>query len=311
MEAVRYSDQVMPTDYNFTGQRLDSMTGLIYDNARYYDPVSGRFTRADTVQTNTTGMDPYAYVGDNPETWVDPTGLMVAQADSADGSPAVDDPSGLGQLWGDIQDYLNSQNPVVSGVEVDAAVVTAPIWVPFVLGGLLLTIPSDSAIPSNNSNDNQSQNTSVSPTPEATPATNTDGAGARGPTGFRSWQEQYVYNNISTLFPGEAYVKNDRRVDSLGRPTHSKSGGTDIDLETTNKVINIGDAAKFYDFNGVQQKSSIDSFRNGMVKYQLYAASVGKPVVFAYDISRGLAIPTDVQTWLAKRNISVQYFKSK
>jgi len=64
----------MPTNYSFTGQRLDQRSGLLYDNARYYDPVSGRFTRADTLQTNTTGSDPYAYAGESPETKTDLTG---------------------------------------------------------------------------------------------------------------------------------------------------------------------------------------------------------------------------------------------
>ena len=70
----RYSDGTMPTAYNFTGQRFDSQTGLFYYNARYYDPVSGRFTSADVLQNNTVGMDPYAYVAENPETLRDPTG---------------------------------------------------------------------------------------------------------------------------------------------------------------------------------------------------------------------------------------------
>ncbi len=52
---VRYSQGTMPTTYNFTGQRLDSETGLFYDNSRYYDPLSGRFVRADTVQSNAGG----------------------------------------------------------------------------------------------------------------------------------------------------------------------------------------------------------------------------------------------------------------
>jgi RHS repeat-associated protein len=69
-----YSWGTMPTTYNFTGQRLDSVTGLHYFNFRYYDPVSGRFTRADTVQTNAQGMDPYAYVGDSPIGKTDPSG---------------------------------------------------------------------------------------------------------------------------------------------------------------------------------------------------------------------------------------------
>ncbi len=72
--SIRYSQGTMPTTYNFTGQRLDSQTGLLYYGFRYYDPLSGRFTRADTTQTNAGGMDPYAYVGNNPETKNDPTG---------------------------------------------------------------------------------------------------------------------------------------------------------------------------------------------------------------------------------------------
>ncbi len=72
--SVRYSWGTMPTTYNFTGQRLDSQTGLLYYNSRYYDPVSERFMRADMVESNAGGMDPFAYVGDNPETKSDPTG---------------------------------------------------------------------------------------------------------------------------------------------------------------------------------------------------------------------------------------------
>jgi RHS repeat-associated protein len=75
--SVNYSWGSMPTTYNFTGQRLDSQTGLLYYNSRYYDPVSERFVRADTVQNNANGMDPYAYVGGNPETMNDPTGQCI------------------------------------------------------------------------------------------------------------------------------------------------------------------------------------------------------------------------------------------
>ena len=50
------------------------MTGLLYYNARYYDPFSARFTTADTVESNANGMDPYAYVEDNPLIKIDPTG---------------------------------------------------------------------------------------------------------------------------------------------------------------------------------------------------------------------------------------------
>ncbi len=47
----------------FTGQYNDSLTGLDYYNARYYDPKVGVFLSADPVEGNGVGMDPYAYVG--------------------------------------------------------------------------------------------------------------------------------------------------------------------------------------------------------------------------------------------------------
>ncbi|GER89979.1 hypothetical protein KDW_41410 [Dictyobacter vulcani] len=64
----------MTTPYNYTGQRRDSTSGLLYYGARYYDATSGRFTSADTVETNGTGLDAYAYVKGSPETFTDPTG---------------------------------------------------------------------------------------------------------------------------------------------------------------------------------------------------------------------------------------------
>ncbi|GCE23152.1 RHS repeat-associated core domain-containing protein [Dictyobacter kobayashii] len=72
--ATRYSDGTMLSPFNFTGQRLDTQTGLLYYNARYFDVSSGRFTSADTVETNAAGLDPFAYVKGNPETFADPTG---------------------------------------------------------------------------------------------------------------------------------------------------------------------------------------------------------------------------------------------
>ncbi|GCE23195.1 RHS repeat-associated core domain-containing protein [Dictyobacter kobayashii] len=72
--ATRYSDGTMLSPFNFMGQRLDTQTGLLYYNARYYDANSGRFISADTVETNGSGLDPYAYVHGNPETFNDPTG---------------------------------------------------------------------------------------------------------------------------------------------------------------------------------------------------------------------------------------------
>jgi RHS repeat-associated protein len=68
------------TAKGFTGQYNDSLTGLDYYHARYYDPVVGVFLSADSVQGNMQGVNPYAYVGGNPETDTDPTGQYFSPA---------------------------------------------------------------------------------------------------------------------------------------------------------------------------------------------------------------------------------------
>jgi len=76
----RYQQGTMGTAKGFTGQYTDTVTGLDYYNARYYDPVVGLFLSVDKVSGNMQGMDPYAYVGDNPETKNDPTGQKICDA---------------------------------------------------------------------------------------------------------------------------------------------------------------------------------------------------------------------------------------
>jgi len=62
------------TNKGFTGQYNDPTSGLDYYVSRYYDPVSGVFLSADKTLGDATGMNPYSYVGNNPETNNDPTG---------------------------------------------------------------------------------------------------------------------------------------------------------------------------------------------------------------------------------------------
>jgi len=77
----QYQSGSMGTAKGFTGQYADA-TGLDYYNARYYDPVASVFLSADSVQGNAQGMNPYDYVGGNPETHSDPTGQYVACGDT-------------------------------------------------------------------------------------------------------------------------------------------------------------------------------------------------------------------------------------
>jgi RHS repeat-associated protein len=75
---LRFQLGDMPTTFGFTGQRGDAVSGLDYYGARYYDPVAGQFTSADTVLegngTDILGLSRYAYVTGNPEVRTDSTG---------------------------------------------------------------------------------------------------------------------------------------------------------------------------------------------------------------------------------------------
>ena len=75
--AVRYNAGNQVTTYRFTGQRWDSGTALYFYNARWYDPVVGRFLAADTIVPqpgNPQSLNRYSYVLNNPLRFVDPSG---------------------------------------------------------------------------------------------------------------------------------------------------------------------------------------------------------------------------------------------
>ncbi len=62
------------TRYGFTGRERDSLTGLLYYRARFYDPQLGRFISEDPVGL-AGGINQFAYVGNNPQNAKDPSGL--------------------------------------------------------------------------------------------------------------------------------------------------------------------------------------------------------------------------------------------
>jgi RHS repeat-associated protein len=77
---VRYQWGSLPTTYNYTGQRLDGGTGLLYYGARYYDPALMRFVQPDTLVPepgNPQTLNRYAYTLNNPLKYTDPTGHIV------------------------------------------------------------------------------------------------------------------------------------------------------------------------------------------------------------------------------------------
>lgn len=76
------SIEVAKDDVGYTGHKFDTDLGLSYMQARYYDPVIGRFYSNDPVGTvehlstsnGIHGFNRYTYANNNPYRYTDPTG---------------------------------------------------------------------------------------------------------------------------------------------------------------------------------------------------------------------------------------------
>ena len=68
------STGTLTNPFQYTGRDFDPETGLRYYRARYYDATSGRFLSEDPSGFG-GGINKYAYVMNDPISWVDPTGL--------------------------------------------------------------------------------------------------------------------------------------------------------------------------------------------------------------------------------------------
>ncbi len=72
-----YDETGTGSNYLFTGQELDTETGLYYYGARYYDAELGRFISADSIvpdPSNPQSLNRYSYALNNPINYTDPTG---------------------------------------------------------------------------------------------------------------------------------------------------------------------------------------------------------------------------------------------
>ena len=64
------------TRYSYTGRERDEETGLMYCRARFYEAQLGRFINEDPIGLD-GGINPYAYVGNSPLRFTDPTGTQI------------------------------------------------------------------------------------------------------------------------------------------------------------------------------------------------------------------------------------------
>ncbi|MCW8879396.1 MAG: RHS domain-containing protein [Kangiellaceae bacterium] len=74
---TRLNPSANQNDVGYTGHQKDSTTGLTYMQARYYDPLIGRFYSDDPVgfvQENAVSFNRYAYANNNPYKYTDPNG---------------------------------------------------------------------------------------------------------------------------------------------------------------------------------------------------------------------------------------------
>ena len=95
----------------YTGQQYDELTEQYYLRARYYNPVAGRFMQEDVYQGD--GLNLYAYCGNNPVVYDDPSGYASTSTGKAcppQGkiSESVD---GSGSTTADIYSFGNKSAP--------------------------------------------------------------------------------------------------------------------------------------------------------------------------------------------------------
>ena len=69
---VLNSKQEVHNRITYTGQQFDNISQQYYLRARFYNPVIGRFTQEDVYRGD--GLNLYAYCGNNPVVYWDPSG---------------------------------------------------------------------------------------------------------------------------------------------------------------------------------------------------------------------------------------------
>ena len=99
--------------FRYRGYYFDTESGLYYLQSRYYDPVTGRFLNADSLvdTSDVLGFNMYAYCGNNPVNYIDPTGHLAKSVKSF-----------FKKIWNKICSFVRKAQDNVSygGIDYDA-----------------------------------------------------------------------------------------------------------------------------------------------------------------------------------------------
>ena len=71
----------MPQGPGYTGHVMDSQTGLVYMQQRYYDGIAGRFLSTDPIPASPASFNRYWYANNNPYKNIDPDGRQSSMFD--------------------------------------------------------------------------------------------------------------------------------------------------------------------------------------------------------------------------------------
>ena len=105
-------------DIGYTGHKYDNDLGLSYMQARYYDPVIGRFYSNDPVgMTDVHSFNRYTYANNNPYKYIDPTGMKACEGQSGNKCIEADPVNDKLTNRSDVQGTLSTDTVAVNNMD--------------------------------------------------------------------------------------------------------------------------------------------------------------------------------------------------